>query len=62
VETRSAQTLVTRTFEGIARDPTRSRAEALRQAQLELIDGKAEKAWQHPFFWAPYVLAGDPAR
>jgi CHAT domain-containing protein len=34
----------------------------LRQAQLELIDGKAEKAWQHPFFWAPYVLAGDPAR
>jgi CHAT domain-containing protein len=62
VETRSAQTLVTRIFEGIARDSTRSRAEALRQAQLELIGGKAEKAWQHPFFWAPYVLAGDPAR
>jgi CHAT domain-containing protein len=62
VETRSAQELVTRIFEGIARDSSRSRAEALRQAQLELIDGKADPAYRHPFFWAPYALAGDPAR
>jgi len=62
VETRSAQELVTRTFAGIARDSSRTRAEALRQAQLELIDGKSNPAYRHPFFWAPYALAGDPAR
>jgi CHAT domain-containing protein len=61
VESRSAQQLVTRTFEAIARDPSRGRAEALRQAQLELIDGKAGDAYRQPFFWAPYALAGDPS-
>lgn len=62
VESRSAQELVTRTFAAVARDSSKSRAEALRQAQLELIDGKAGVAYRHPFFWAPYALAGDPAR
>ena len=33
-----------------------SKAEALRQAQLALI----ENTWyQHPFYWAPYVLVGN---
>jgi CHAT domain-containing protein len=62
VESRSAQELVTRTFAAVAADPARGRAEALRQAQLELIDGKADPRFRHPFFWAPYALAGDPAR
>ena len=62
VESRSAQELVTRTFANVARDPSAARAEALRQAQLELIDGKAGAAYRHPFFWAPYALTGDPAR
>jgi CHAT domain-containing protein len=62
VESRSAQELVTRIFDGVARDPSRGRAEALRQAQLELIDGKAGAAYRHPFFWAPYARTGDPAR
>jgi CHAT domain-containing protein len=33
-----------------------SKAEALQQAQLELL---RSKDWAHPFFWAPFVLLGD---
>jgi CHAT domain-containing protein len=36
--------------------PHRSKAEALRQAQIALLkNGK----YQHPAYWAPYVLFGD---
>ena len=31
--------------------------EALRQAKLELLKGK-QRTWQHPYFWAPFVLVG----
>jgi CHAT domain-containing protein len=62
VESRSAQQLVTRTFTTFARDPAHDRAAALRQAQLELIDGQAGEAYRSPFFWAPYALSGDPRR
>jgi CHAT domain-containing protein len=34
-------------------------AEALRQAQVELLHGKD---WKAPFFWAGYTLAGDAGR
>jgi CHAT domain-containing protein len=33
-----------------------SKAEALRQAQLELL---RSKPYQHPFYWAGFVLVGD---
>jgi len=62
VESRSAQQLMARTFAAIASDPARGRAAALRQAQLEFIDGRAGEAYRHPFFWAPYALSGDPSR
>jgi CHAT domain-containing protein len=58
VETVSAEQLVKRTFGHIAQSVPR--AEALRRAQLELIDGKAGAAFRHPFYWAPYALSGDP--
>jgi CHAT domain-containing protein/Tfp pilus assembly protein PilF len=35
----------------------KTRAEALRAAQLELID---KTSLQHPFYWAPFVLVGKP--
>jgi CHAT domain-containing protein len=35
---------------------TRSKAEALRQAQLTLLRNPRH---QHPFYWAPFVLIGD---
>ena len=62
VETRSAQELVTRTFVEFTKDPAQSRAEALRRAQLDLIEGRADPQYAHPFFWAPYALSGDPGR
>lgn len=36
--------------------PGRSKAEALRQAKLQMIEGGRA----HPYYWAPFVLAGDP--
>ena len=33
-----------------------TKAEALRQAQLALLE---DKWYQHPFYWAPYILVGD---
>lgn len=58
VETLSAEQLVRRTFGHVAKGVPR--AEALRRAQVELIDGQASPAFRHPFYWAPYALSGDP--
>jgi CHAT domain-containing protein len=62
VESLSAQQLVTRTFAHQAANRGASRAESLRHAQLELVDGRAGAAYAHPFFWAPYALYGDPVQ
>jgi len=71
VETVSARMLVTRLFQRYASDPRISRAQALRHAMLELMDGaqqghdaqnRAISAYAHPAFWAPYALYGDPGR
>lgn len=70
VETVSARELVTHLFERYAKDGKLTRAKALRQAMLEMIDkgmalderGKPEYSYAHPAFWAPYALYGDPGR
>lgn len=36
--------------------PGQSKAQALRQAKLQMI----EEGRGHPYYWAPFVLAGDP--
>ena len=33
------------------------KAEALRQAKLEML--RAGGPWAHPYHWAPFVLVGD---
>jgi CHAT domain-containing protein/Tfp pilus assembly protein PilF len=38
-------------------DGTRSRSEALRRAQLDLVE---KSGFAHPFYWAPFVLVGRP--
>ena len=35
-----------------------SKAEALRQAQLELLRGSQNKSYEHPFYWAAFILMG----
>jgi CHAT domain-containing protein len=58
VETASAAALTTATF--TARAP---RAQALRSAQLAMIEGSLGGGrWAHPFYWAGYALFGDPSR
>jgi CHAT domain-containing protein len=67
VETTSARALTTDLFRRQAGQPDLSRAEALRQAMLELIDGPGRTnakgeilfSYAHPIFWAPFSLVGD---
>jgi len=59
--------LMTTLFRKQANDNTVSRAEALRQARMELIssrtfktpDGKEAYSYAHPIFWAPFTIVGD---
>ena len=70
VHSQSARELVSDMFERQAGDPSLSRAEALRQAMVKLIDGKGytdeqgktQFAYAHPLFWAPYTIIGDGGR
>ena len=68
VETTSAKALTTDVFRRQGRSPTLTRAEALRQSKVGLIDGPgyvdAESgeslfSYAHPIFWAPFTLVGD---
>ena len=67
VHSDSARELVTDIFRRHAADPKLSRAEALRQAMVALMDapgyrgrgGEVLFAYAHPLFWAPYSLIGD---
>ena len=68
VETTSARALTTDLFRRQAANPALSRAEALRQAELALIDSdglidpethKVAFSYAHPIFWAPFSLVGD---
>lgn len=59
VESESAKELTTATFKRFGADPAMSRAQALRQAQLEIM---SKPGYAHPFFWAPYALIGDGRR
>jgi CHAT domain-containing protein len=68
VETESAKRLTTDLFARQAADPTLSRARALRETMLAMIDGTAvadgtapaaQLSHAHPLFWAPFGLLGD---
>jgi CHAT domain-containing protein len=68
VESGSAALITTGLFRRAAETPGLSRADALRQTMLSLIDGPgaidpgskmAMFSYAHPIFWAPYALVGD---
>ena len=67
VHSASARQLVTDLFRRQANDANLTRAEALRQAMLALMDGAGYRdasgktlfAYAHPVFWAPYSIIGD---
>ena len=67
VESDAARELTTDLFRRQAADGALTRAEALRQSMLALIDGDGFKdergqilfSYAHPLFWAPYSIIGD---
>jgi CHAT domain-containing protein len=67
VHSASARDLVSDLFRRQAANPELARGEALRQAELSLMDGpgyvddkgKPLFSYAHPLFWAPYTLIGD---
>jgi CHAT domain-containing protein len=70
VETISARLLTTDVFKRSAENPALTRADALRQTMLWLMDsagqrdaaGRMEFTYAHPMFWAPFALIGDGGR
>ncbi|MFQ5757849.1 MAG: CHAT domain-containing protein, partial [Acidiferrobacterales bacterium] len=63
----SAKALTTDLFRRQANDPALTRAQALQEAMLQLIDGPGRTdangrtlfSYAHPIFWAPFSLVGD---
>ncbi len=56
VNDRSTAQFMSVFYEQLLSFPNRSKAEALRQAQLALI---RSSAYNHPFYWSPFVLVGN---
>jgi CHAT domain-containing protein/tetratricopeptide (TPR) repeat protein len=67
VQSQSARDLIADIFRRQAADAKLARAEALRQATMNLLDGpgfvdetgKTAFSYAHPLFWAPYTVVGD---
>jgi CHAT domain-containing protein len=55
VRDRSTLELMDEFYRQLSQNPRPTKAEALRQAQLHLLH---DSTYQHPFFWAPFVLIG----
>jgi len=64
VESESAAAITVKAMERYAADSRTTRAQALRQTQMELIEGKRRTPaeWAHPAYWAAYALVGDGRR
>jgi CHAT domain-containing protein len=61
VWSQAAVALTTGTFEELSKAPEIGRAEALRRAELAMLDPKNPPEFAHPLAWAPFVLAGEGA-
>jgi len=59
VESESAMKLTTGMFTELAAQPGVGRAEALKLAQLSLIQDDKNPKFAHPFYWAPFVVVGE---
>jgi CHAT domain-containing protein/Tfp pilus assembly protein PilF len=51
--------LTTGVFEELKKDPSIGRAEALRRAEMAMLDPKNPPEFAHPLAWAPFILAGE---
>jgi CHAT domain-containing protein len=51
--------LITTTFDELKNHPDIGRAEALRRAEMAMLDPDEPPDFAHPLAWAPFVLAGE---
>lgn len=59
VESSTAKQLTTNMFKALKNNPSLGKAEALKQARLEMIDRPKQSYQAHPAFWAPFVVVGE---
>ena len=59
VASKATVKLVTDAFAELRNDPKIGRAEALRRAEMAMLDPKNPPEFAHPLAWAPFVLAGE---
>jgi CHAT domain-containing protein len=61
------QTLMNRFYDILAANPGITKTEALRQAQLTLLNNQRDSSstattaidYSHPYYWSPFVLIGN---
>jgi len=58
VNSEAAVTLTTGTFAKLAANKDMSKAEALRETMLAIIDDSADRSDAHPSYWAPFSIIG----
>src|SRR6202034_895872 len=51
--------LIITTFDELKDHPDIGRAEALRRAEMAMLDPDEPPGFAHPLAWAPFVLAGE---
>lgn len=61
VDDYAASVLTTGMLERMQADDPKSRAEALRQSALAILDDDSEARFAHPRIWAPFVVVGEGA-
>jgi hypothetical protein len=59
VWTKATVQLTTGIFAELTKDPTIGRAEALRRAEMAMLDPSNPPEFAHPMTWAPFALAGE---
>jgi CHAT domain-containing protein/tetratricopeptide (TPR) repeat protein len=59
VPSNSTVKLMADTFAELKKDPKIGRAEALRRAEMAMLDPANPPEFAHPLAWAPFVLAGE---
>jgi CHAT domain-containing protein len=59
VQSEATVKLVISAVEELAKNPSIGRAEALRRAEITMLDPKNPPEYAHPVYWAPFILAGE---